>query len=108
MHVVCELEVLQPLDAQILVDGAVQRNRTLVEKYFSHVNYLCPAVPGSPPTAPPPKPGVGSTDEQPLYQRAKAGASWHFAPVFRQKTSTDCMRFAMNLFYAAEKPSAIA
>jgi hypothetical protein len=28
------------------VSGAIERNRTLVEKYFSHVTYLCPAVPG--------------------------------------------------------------
>ncbi|GFZ94346.1 hypothetical protein GCM10011408_12810 [Dyella caseinilytica] len=59
MHAVRKLEVGEPLDAQILVCGAIERHRTLVEKYFSHVTYLCPAVPGPPPRLPLPNPASG-------------------------------------------------
>ncbi|BDU23057.1 hypothetical protein DYGSA30_45140 [Dyella sp. GSA-30] len=54
MHIGGKFQALQTLEAQILMLGTVERHRALVEKNFSHVTYLCPAVPGLPPMASPP------------------------------------------------------
>ncbi|GAB2574221.1 hypothetical protein GCM10027066_16850 [Dyella jejuensis] len=107
MHAVREFEVLHALDAQILVGGAVERHRPFVEKYFSHVTYLCPAVPGPPPRLPLPNPASGL---QMNSHYISAGFPGRISPALAFEAPADCfcMRFAIDLVYAAEKPSTVA
>ncbi|GAB2796019.1 hypothetical protein GCM10027021_18410 [Dyella kyungheensis] len=98
MHSARELEVRDRLDAQVFVLGAVERNRTLVEKNFSHVDYLIPSRAGVATQAPPPKPGLGSTDEQTLYQRRDRTENTRQIWFFPART-TVCVCSVMDLVY---------